>query len=218
MKNLNEVINEIANLPDEDKVFIKGKYYTAVDTRLQAFRKAFGSDAKVTTEMVLNDLERVVVKATISIYRDGSLREIGNDYAEEFRGQGMVNKTSALENCCTSAIGRALASCGLGGGEYASSFEVDNAINNKKEAPDLTKGFVWKNIKGNKISHHVDAILYLKELRKVIGEPSDKEHKKLYNENKEEILKAKASLKEDDKDYKAYAQLIGLYENDQQPL
>jgi hypothetical protein len=40
-----------------------------------------------------------------------------------------------LENCCTSSIGRALAACGLSGGEYASSFEVDNAINNKAEAP-----------------------------------------------------------------------------------
>ena len=46
-----------------------------------------------------------------------------------------MNKTSALENCCTSAIGRALSACGLSGGEYASSFEVDNAINNKPSAP-----------------------------------------------------------------------------------
>ena len=65
-----------------------------------------------------------------------------DDFAEEFRGQGMVNKTSALENCCTSAIGRALASCGLGGGEYASGFEVDNAINNKEPAPDLRRSYV----------------------------------------------------------------------------
>lgn len=48
----------------------------------------------------------------------------------------MVNKTSALENCETSAIGRALASLGLHGGEFASSFEVDNSINNKSEATD----------------------------------------------------------------------------------
>jgi len=37
----------------------------------------------------------------------------------------MVNTTSALENAETSAIGRALASLGLAGGEYASANEMD---------------------------------------------------------------------------------------------
>jgi len=104
-----ESINEIANLADSDKTNIKGKLYTTVDKRLQTFRKHFGSNANVQTKIIHNDLERVVVQATVSVYVDGTWREIGNDYAEEFRSQGMVNKTSALENCCTSAIGRALA-------------------------------------------------------------------------------------------------------------
>ena len=107
-----EAINEIANLSNDDKQNIKGKFYTTVDKRLQTFRKHFGSNARITTKIIHHDLERVVVQATVSVYMDGSWREIGNDFAEEFRGQGMVNKTSALENCCTSAIGRALASCG----------------------------------------------------------------------------------------------------------
>jgi len=47
----------------------------------------------------------------------------------------MVNKTSAVENCLTSSIGRALAACGLSGGNYASFEEVDHAINDKAEAP-----------------------------------------------------------------------------------
>ena len=59
---------------------------------------------------------------------------ISSDYAEEYRGDGYINKTSALENCCTSAIGRALAALGVIGGEYATSNEVDNAINNKAPA------------------------------------------------------------------------------------
>jgi hypothetical protein len=48
--------------------------------------------------------------------------------AEEIRGQGMVNTTSALENAETSAIGRALSSLGLAGGEYASANEMDAVI------------------------------------------------------------------------------------------
>ena len=57
---------------------------------------------------------------------------IGNDWAEEFRNDGPINKKSATENCSTSAIGRALASCGLGGGEYASVDEVEYAITEKQ--------------------------------------------------------------------------------------
>jgi len=53
--------------------------------------------------------------------------------AEEIRGQGMVNTTSALENAETSAIGRALASLGLAGGEYASANELD-AVERKTQA------------------------------------------------------------------------------------
>ena len=50
----------------------------------------------------------------------------------------MVNKTSAVENCLTSSIGRALSACGLSGGNYASFEEVDHAINEKAEAPKKT--------------------------------------------------------------------------------
>ena len=58
--------------------------------------------------------------------QDGKVRAIG--HAEENRARGQVNKTSALENCETSAIGRALANLGLGGAEFASANEVENAI------------------------------------------------------------------------------------------
>jgi hypothetical protein len=63
-----------------------------------------------------------VVKARIT---DVEGKTIGSGYAEEIRGQGHVNQTSALENAETSAIGRALASIGLAGGEYASANEMD---------------------------------------------------------------------------------------------
>jgi hypothetical protein len=59
---------------------------------------------------------------------------LATGHAEEYRGDGYINKTSAMENCETSAVGRALSAAGLSGGEYASSFEVDNAINNKSKA------------------------------------------------------------------------------------
>ena len=69
--------------------------------------------------------EYVVMKATI---RDDKDRARGTGYAEELRGSTNLNKTSALENCETSAIGRALASVGFAGTEYASANEVSNAV------------------------------------------------------------------------------------------
>jgi hypothetical protein len=58
---------------------------------------------------------------------------LGSGFAEEIRGQGNVNRTSAIENCETSAVGRALASIGLSGGEYASMNEMDG-VGRKTEA------------------------------------------------------------------------------------
>jgi hypothetical protein len=211
---LNLCINEIANLTNEDKVNIKGKFYTTVDKRLQIFRKHFGTYSRVKTNVILNDLERVVVEASILVKQDGEWIELGNDCAEEFRSMGMVNKTSALENCTTSAIGRALASCGLGGGEYASSFEVDNAINAKPKAPDLKNGFSIRNAKGNVLEFAPDSATYLKHLRNYLGDPEADGSVDMFNQNKEQILKASkdASAK---KDVDAYAKLIALYQEDE---
>jgi hypothetical protein len=44
---------------------------------------------------------------------------IATGYAEEVRGAGNVNRTSHVENCETSAIGRALANCGMAGSDMS---------------------------------------------------------------------------------------------------
>jgi len=99
-----------------------GKMYTQVVHRMEAFRKVFGLSMGVDTQILVDDGQRVVIKAIIT-NADGIV--IGSGMAEEIRGQGHVNTTSALENCESSAIGRALASIGLAGGEYASANEMD---------------------------------------------------------------------------------------------
>ena len=132
---LKEAVNEIANLSSQDKINIRGKLYTPVDKRVQMFRKHFGEMGAIKTKILHCDDTVVRVVAKVSVAYESAWHCIGTGFAEEYRQSGPVNKTSALENAETSAIGRALASCGLGGGEYASAFEVDNAINNKPEAP-----------------------------------------------------------------------------------
>ena len=128
-------VRSMAELPDKDKVNIKGKLYAEVHTRVQAFREAFGSDGKIISTVHIADETKVMTETVISVFKNGSWQQIANDFAEEFRASGMVNKTSAVENCLTSSIGRALAACGLSGGNYASFEEVDHAINDKAEAP-----------------------------------------------------------------------------------
>ena len=107
-----------------------GKKYTEVFVRVEAFRQAFGTELGIDTLILVDDGKRVVVKATI-ISKEGLT--VGSGLAEEIRGQGNVNKTSALENAETSAIGRALASLGLHGGSYASANEIA-AVQRKEKA------------------------------------------------------------------------------------
>ena len=110
------------------------KDYVEVDERIRLFWELHPTWS-IITEMIYNCEENMVVifKATIMDDND-KIRATG--HAREFQAdkKSMVNKTSHLENCETSAIGRA---CGVKGiiTEYglASANEVRNAKELEKE-------------------------------------------------------------------------------------
>jgi len=124
---LQVAMKEIDALNKSDGVDMKGKKYTTVAMRVEVFRKHF-PDYSVNTRVTVDDGKRVIVVA--EIYPPGAERPIATGIAEEIRGSTNVNRTSAVENCATSSVGRALAVLGLHGGEFASDFEIDLAKQN----------------------------------------------------------------------------------------
>ena len=137
MNKMKDMMNEIQELNQTQGVPQRGgKKYTQVQDRVDVFRKYCEFNYGIETSMVVDDGKRIVFKAVIKDL-EGTI--IGCGYAEEIRGQGYVNKTSAVENCETSSLGRALASLGLSGGEYASSLEMDIAKKKKKATEKATR-------------------------------------------------------------------------------
>lgn len=110
---------------------VKGKNYVMVNERIKAFRYVFPLGT-ISTEILEDDGERVTVKAYV--YDGGTLLATG--HAFEVKAASYINKTSYIENCETSAVGRALGFLGFGCDDsLASAEEVKNAI----EAQDTIK-------------------------------------------------------------------------------
>jgi len=85
--------------------------YETVESRLEKFWKEF-PDGRVSTELEVCEAHRYVIKAYLyRTYLDQVAYSTG--FAEEKDSDRGVNATSALENCETSAIGRALANAGF---------------------------------------------------------------------------------------------------------
>ena len=109
-------------------VQIHGKDYKTVAERIAEFREKH-VDFQIITEIVSNT-NYIVIKASILDRED---KVIATGIAEEERGSTNINKTSAVENAETSAVGRALAFFGIAGTEIASADEVANAIAQQTE-------------------------------------------------------------------------------------
>ncbi len=183
------------------KVMIHGKEYKTVALRVQEMRAEHPTWG-IMTELVESSSEYVVMKCEIYASEEEGARLIGSGYAEERRDSSQINRTSALENCETSAIGRALAACGYGGSEYASANEVENAIAQQKPMTEPA-GHKWK--KGEKEKVYEQARKCLDDgdehgLREVLEEYDGPDEKMkvwgLFNSSERSSIKA---LLEDEK-------------------
>ncbi len=108
---------------------IKGKDYAEVNQRIKAFRMVY-PQGSIPTEIVSIDNGVVIMKASV-FTDDGRLLATGTAYEKE--DSTFINKTSYIENCETSAVGRALGIAGFGiDVSVASAEEVQNAIQNQE--------------------------------------------------------------------------------------
>lgn len=109
---------------------IKGKEYAEVNQRIKAFRMVYPTGA-IITDMVQNENGICIFRADIR-NEEGDLIATGTAYEKE--NSTFINKTSYIENCETSAVGRALGMAGFGiDTSVASAEEVQNAINNQNK-------------------------------------------------------------------------------------
>ena len=106
-----------------ETVDIKGKQYVPVSERIKAFRRIYPRGC-IKTEIIGGN-ERLtggVCTMKAEVYDDEG-RLLATGHAQEKEGSSFINKTSYIENCETSCIGRALGSLGIGLDEGIASYE-----------------------------------------------------------------------------------------------
>ena len=142
---------------DKGTVDIRGKSYKLIVQRVVEFRESH-PDWGMHSDVVHHDEDRVIVKVWIT---DAEGRTRGTGLAEEDRRASRINETSAMENCETSAFGRALASVGFGGDvAYASAEEVVNAMNSQDAQ--AAKDHKYAIAHGNAVREWLDEVVQMK--------------------------------------------------------
>ena len=103
--------------------------YETVDERIQRFYRD-NAGGRIETQLLDHDGEhgktRWIVRA--EVYKADSESPSGVGHAFEIDGTGMANKTSALENAETSAVGRALAQAGYSGSRRTTREEMAKVL------------------------------------------------------------------------------------------
>ena len=173
----------------------RGKEYAEVPQRVKAFRMLY-PNGSLTSEIISLENGVVIMKATAC---DENGQILGTGHAYEKEGNGFINKTSYIENCETSAWGRALAACGIIGGNegaagsIASMEEVMNAKKQQKMMSedekkaqlkkllqdtdsDVTLFLIWCNKEFKREIASVDELIEI-ELDRAIAKVKQKEKK-----------------------------------------
>lgn len=180
----------------------KTKNYAMVPERVSAFRKLF-PEGYITTRIVSHDGGIVLMEACVGYYNEkGENVILGTGFAQEEKGKGLVNGTSYIENCETSAVGRALGFLGLGleGGGICSAEELANAITAQNQNASATKKDTQASVttvekipknetpEMNPVQKYlIDSMKLMREARQISAE----ENNKIFKAQREALVKAK---------------------------
>ena len=176
---------------------IKGKAYAEVNQRIKAFRMCYPM-GYILTELTSNEDGVAVMTARVGYYDDeGNEVDLGTGTAYEKEGSTFINKTSYIENCETSCVGRALGMAGFGiDVSVASAEEVQNAIaqqNAMKENPTISK-HEWDLLNKSFSKDEIKAMYTELGISKGTDIPLDYYQKKMKekeDKDKDSILKEK---------------------------
>ena len=132
IRKANEAIQTISIEKQNKKTgVVTKKDYAEVNQRIKAYRMVY-PNGSIITEMLSNENGVCVFRATV---RDAHGRIVATGTAYEKENSSFINQTSYIENCETSAVGRALGMAGFGIDTSVASYEeVANAMNNQAEA------------------------------------------------------------------------------------
>jgi hypothetical protein len=118
----------------EKAIKIQNKSYVLVSDRIIYFNDNYPKGC-ITTEVKQEDNK---VFAIAKVYPEGLEGRYFTGHSQEIEGSSYINKTSAVENCETSAVGRALAMMGIGVIDSIASVDEINKANNRMMNYDKT--------------------------------------------------------------------------------
>ncbi len=147
---------------------IKGKAYIEVNERLKEFRSNSKYDGfSLVSELIQLENGICTIKAIIS---NANGVVVATGFAQEKEDSSFINKTSFIENCETSAWGRALGNLGIGiDTSIASADEVLNAIKNQEEKPKKTTP-IKKPVSQDDINNQIDEQLGLEQNKRTCAD------------------------------------------------
>lgn len=172
---------------------IKGKDYIPVNERIKAFRYIYPR-GQIVTEIIGLENGICTIKAS-AFDEDGKLLATG--HAQEKETSSFINKTSYIENCETSAVGRCLGNAGIGlDNGFASYEEVANAKKQQEEDGDVKiSNDQWKTLNNFYSKEEI------KEMYKELGITNGKEIPMEYAVKKIEEYWARSKKELPDKNF-----------------
>lgn len=173
---------------------IKGKVYAEVNERVKGFRRLFPNGSISTQLISIDESDNGKVCVFLATVADENGKTLATGTAYEKENSTYINKTSYIENCETSAVGRALGFLGIGiDTSIDSSKEVQNAIANQTTPQDAQKE--QKRAEAQKKQDEADARKYAVCLANISDKTADEWIEKAKEKYKTPNAVAKCLLK-----------------------